>query len=53
MGKMGRRARNKELYSKIDLYERIIKQRTIYGIAITLCCIAEAILLCVVCGHIA
>lgn len=45
MGKMGRRARNKELNSKINHYEKIIKHRTIYSIAITVCCIAEAITL--------
>lgn len=48
MGKMGRRARNKELYNKLDYYKRLVKYRTIYSIAMTVCCIAEAILLFVV-----
>lgn len=48
MGKMGRRARNKELIDKNKQYKRTIKYRTIYGIVITLCCVAEAILLFIV-----
>lgn len=47
MGKMGRRARTKEFISKINHYEKIIKHRTIYSIAVTVCCIVETILLCV------